>query len=218
MREGEENIVGQIDAKSLRIFIVVCNSQEIIRSSMAWSLLDNVVTCPFEIQLFRSGHPISVVRNNQGIKEFLESDADIVVKMDVDQVYPRNYLRDMAILTKQYNVIGPVIYDRFPPYTPIVCSDKNAVLESRIDITGRTGIKSYPYTHSNNFYTREVYESIVPPWYDAIMSPDGFDRINHTDYDMLDRIKAAGYKIYLNHDMVVGHTTNMTIDDTFHNR
>jgi len=73
------------------------------------------------------------------------------------------------------------------------------------NIEGKTGIQEVPYTHTNNFYAREVLEKIPQPWYEARLADDGLNRGNHVDYTFLDKIKAVGYPIYLNLDVEVLH-------------
>jgi len=141
------------------------------------------------------------------IAAFLESDAEVMVKMDLDTEYPDDYLVTLAPLVEKYKVIGPEVYDRSDSnaYSVLCFSEKVDLVENWIDCSDETGIKSYPYTHTNNFYAREVLEAIDPPYYVYKEREDFKDKDNHVDYDFLDKIKDAGYPIYINHNIDVCH-------------
>jgi hypothetical protein len=207
-----------IEMETPRLFVAVCNSQEIVQADMMWSLLSNLIFTEYEVQVYRAGHPWDVVRNNQAIHSFLKSNMNIFVKMDVDQTYPPDYFVKMVPLVERHKVIGPVIYDRHASndYKPLCFSQKENLLDHWIDISGCTGVMGYPYTHTNNFYAREVLEKCERPWYQAYLREDGLERDNHVDYDFLDRIKDMGYAINLNQDVVVKHLAYVGVDKEFY--
>lgn len=202
-----------------KLFISVCNSQEMVHSDWAWSMLYNMRN-EYAMEIYRSKHPWTIVRNNRAIWRFLESSADIFVKMDCDQVYPMNYFESMVPLVERYKVIGPVIYDRWShnEYRTLVFEDKDDLYDNWVDVSEECGVCSYPYTHTNNFYAREVWENIAAPWYESRTSDDGLDKLNHVDFDVLDKVKAAGYEIWLNQDVTVGHISSTSIDQEFYRR
>jgi SAM-dependent methyltransferase len=175
------------------------------------------MVCP--VQVFRASHPWDVIRNNQIISTFLKSGADYLVKMDIDQTYPKNYFEVMVPLLEKHDVIGPMIFDRwkknnYMPLCPSVTPDSPYPFSSPHD--GKTGIQEVPYLHTNCFYNRRVLEAIPPPWYEAFMSPDGLRRANHVDYDFMKKITDAGFKVHANNDMVVKHMTLEGIDREFY--
>jgi len=191
-----------------------------VKSSWVWSMFDNIMS-PYSLTVHRAGHPWDVVRNNQAIFKFLnDPTADIFVKMDVDQTYPLNYFTDMVPLARIYGMIGPVIYDRHKQndFKTLAFEGKEDLLGSWLDVSDRLGIESYPYTHTNNFYRRDVLEGIQPPWYEAHLSEDGLSRANHVDFDFLDKIKASGQECWLNHDVVVKHIADCEVDREFYER
>ncbi|MHA1962355.1 MAG: hypothetical protein ACW99U_19295 [Candidatus Thorarchaeota archaeon] len=129
-----------------------------------------------------------------------------MVKMDIDQEYPQDYFTTMAPLALEYKVIGPEIYDRWEMNNfGILCFADKDDITSWIDCSDAKGIQSYPYTHTNNFYAREVFNGLEMPWYDTQLTPDGFEKANHMDYDFLDKVKANGYEIHINHSVEVNH-------------
>lgn len=189
------------------LFIATANSQPWCYAEYVWSVFRNVTNYPGKLSIFRAAHPWPETRNNKAIAQFLKSDCEVFVKMDMDQEYPDDYLITMAPLVEKYKVIGPEIYDRSDSnaYGILCFGDKSNLVETWIDCSDETGIKSYPYTHTNNFYAREVLEAIEPPYYTYIEKEDFEGKSNHVDYDFLDKIKDAGYKIYLNHNIDVSH-------------
>jgi len=196
------------------LFVVCCNSQENVDADFMWTFLRNVFLWKGGIFVYRADHPWDVVRNNRAIKTFLDSGYDILVKCDIDQAYPANYFEEMAPLVEIYKVIGPVIYDRqeHNNYAALVREKPDGLW---IDISKESGIHQFPYTHTNNFYAREVFESFGPPWYEAHMSSDGLRRENHVDGDVQDKLRAAGYPVYTNCDVAVEHIVKVRVNKEF---
>lgn len=188
----------------MKIFVGVCNSQYEVPDSFFWSFIN--IDCPYKIEVFRSKHPWDVIRNNRIIYNFLASDCDILVKMDIDQAYPSNFFTKFVPLVDRFKVIGPIIHDRWKEnyFVPLMFENKEHPLKT-MDFSCKTGIVSVPYAHTNLFYAREVWEKIPKPWYEAKMSDDGLNRENHVDFDVLDKIKKAGYEIFIDLHTKVDH-------------
>ncbi len=194
-----------------KIFIGVCDSQDVHNSGFFWSVIgqEDFVAQPV---FARAVHPWDVIRNNQLIAWFLDSDCDYFAKMDVDQNYPRDYFKVMVPLIEEYKVIGPLIFDR--PHTGNFMPLVNWVgcrKDNHFNIKDRSGIEEVPYLHTNLFYHREVLEAIPQPWYEAEMSQDGLKRANHVDITFTKKIPKAGYKIHVNYDVVVEHIASVPI-------
>jgi len=197
----------------MKIAIGICNSQDVIKSRFFWSFLE--MRNPYLTTYIKGSHPWDVVRNNQLITGFLKSDCDVFIKMDVDQVYPDNYLEVMVPLTRLYDVIGPMIYDRHleSGFMPLCFEkDNNEPFARRGKaFDGKTGIKQLPYLHTNCFYNRHVLESLKPPYYEAYLNENGLGRANHVDYTFMRKIVDNGHKIFINFDMVVAHIAEVPI-------
>jgi len=192
-----------------KLFVGICNSQSMMRSSFFWSFVGINPVC--KVELCRSRHPWDVVRNNKLIARFLRSDADYFVKMDVDQVYPPDYFEVTVPLLKDHDVIGPMIYDRWltSNFMPLCFEEKDSVRVKAFD--NKTGIMELPYLHTNCFYNRYVLEALEPPYYEAELDETGLERGNHVDYTFMGKITDAGYKIYINFDMVVRHIADVPV-------
>lgn len=186
----------------MKLFIGICNSQENMPSMFFWSFTH--IRSEYPVQLCRGWQPWDIGRNNYLIREFLKSDADVFIKMDIDQVYPSNYFDIFVPLVRRYKVIGPSIRDRFAPFRQLAFSSWRDGLVD-FDTMDLNGVKEIPYAHSNLFITREVLEKIDPPWYEDSWDKYGIKRTKHVDFTYLDKIKDAGYPIYINLDVKVGH-------------
>ena len=189
----------------MKLFLGICNGQYHVPSDFFWSFIH--MRNPYPVTAYRSGHPWDVVRNNRIIANFLKSDCDVLIKMDIDQEYPPNFLEKLVPLVEKYKVIGPLIYDRHKVngYMPLLFEEYNGLLLKKMDISEMSGIVKVPFPHTNLFYHREVIEKIDPPWYEAYLSYNGLVRQNHVDYTFIDKIHKAGYDITIDLDCVVGH-------------
>ena len=203
-----------------KLLIGICNSQEDISSRFFWSFFG--IHKPYPMDVTRSGHPWDAVRNNIIIQNFLDSDAEILVKMDVDQAYPPDYFTSMVPLVKKYKVIGPLIFDRWVQngFMPLLFNNVQGMRLTKYIPEKWTGIQDVPFSHTNLFYSREVIEAIQNdrPWYDPRLKPNGLDRMNHLDFSVLQKIKNRGYPIYVNFDVVVRHIASIEIDKETHAR
>ncbi|MHA2067055.1 MAG: hypothetical protein ACXABY_22025 [Candidatus Thorarchaeota archaeon] len=207
--------------QNLRIFVGICNSQDQIPSRFVWSLM-GMDWAGYSTTVYRSGHPWDVVRNNRIIHFFLESGADILAKMDIDQEFCPGYIKRLVPLVEKYKVVGPLLFDRLKrsDFMPLMFSDPDylKLMDNHIPLGDQKGLVEIPYPHTNLLYAREVLEKIPPPWYEAYLSPDGLDRANHVDFHFLDKIHKAGYKIHIDLDTEVGHLTTQPVTREFHER
>ncbi len=187
-----------------KIFIGISNTHASIPSGFFWSFIN--IKSRWPTSVFRSNHPWDVIRNNVIINKFLKSDCTILAKMDIDQVFPPNYFEKLVPLVDEYKVIGPLIYDRWEQnnFMPLAFRKENSGYQP-FDLTGMSGIVEIPYAHTNLLYAREVFEKIPAPWYEAYQTVTGLQRGNHVDFDVLEKIHHAGYKVHIDLDLVVGH-------------
>lgn len=194
-----------------KLFVGVCNSQEKVPSDFFWSMV-NQKPCVAKVLLDRERHPWDVIRNNLLIKRFLDSGCDYFAKTDIDQVYPFDYFQVMVPLIDQYKVIGPLIFDRWVNgnFMPLVNWDREKPLK-HYNTQDRFGIERVDILHTNCFYHREVLEQIPEPWYEAYAAPDGLSRANHVDLTFIQKIKDAGYDLYVNYDVVVQHIAEVPV-------
>ena len=197
----------------------MCNSQNTVPSAFHWSW--EAIDKPYEYEKVRFSHDDAVIRNNEMIGAFLKSDSDILVKMDVDQKYRKDYLTVMVPLVEKYKLIGPLIYSkrRRNNYSPLLYEEDIYPLKRQIDWEKRTpenGILPIYYAHTNLFYHREVLESVEPPWYEAKYNEDCSDYKISRDFSFLEKLIKKGFKTYINMNMVVGHLVEETVNTKTH--
>jgi hypothetical protein len=195
-----------------KIFVGVCNSQTTVSADFFWSVVGQTdfVAQPM---FARAIHPWDVIRNNQLIAWFLDTDCDYFVKMDVDQKYPRDYFKTMVPLIEKYKVIGPVIFDRGGEFMPLV---NWAEGREHFDLSTHRGIIEVPYLHSNCFFHRSALAAIKPPHYEAYLSDNGLKRKNHVDITFMKKFPAAGFPIFVNLDVVVEHLAEVAVSKEFY--
>lgn len=206
----------------MKLGIGICSSQEKVHTSFFWSML--LMKKAFPHMYFPGLSPWDDVRNNSIIEGFLQSDCTHFVKMDTDQIYPRNYFDKMVPLAENHDVIGPMIFDRHKQsgFMPL-CKNDDGPGESPFwppekAHDGKTGIEEVPYLHTNCFYNRKVLESLKRPWYEAKISRDGLKRTNHLDYSFMMKIKDKGFRVYINNDVTVEHIASVPINREFHEK
>jgi hypothetical protein len=200
-----------------KLFIGVCNSQEYMPSAFHWSWEKTIK--PYEYVKVRFDHSDDVVRNNSMIAEFLESDCDIMVKMDIDQEYPLHFFSALVPHLEVYKIIGPLIHNkwRWADYRALMfeTSDFPYLAESMTDYSGVTEVE---YAHTNLLYSREVLESIEPPWYKVYHTSNGTSRSKDLDFTFLEKIKEKGYKFYIDSTVEVKHLVLEGVDSELHSR
>jgi len=209
--------------KGKKLFIGIANSEQSIHSAFFWSFIQIRRTC--ETVIFRASHADSNLRNNNLLNSFLESGTDYYIQMDTDQIYPPDYLEKMVPLIEEYSVIAPVIYDRWQSnrFFPLAysCLDPETLGfkgSKVLDIKGKTGVEEVAWTHTNLFMKREVVEKLPKPIFNLYFTEDGLSKWKHTDHAVNEKIKNAGYKIYMNFDVVVKHIASVPVDAEVYER
>jgi len=202
--------------KGKKLFIGIANSQSTVPSLFFWSLLGIVQILPVTIK--RAGQSEAAVRDNSLIKAFLDSDCDYFVNMDIDQTYPSDYFQKMVPLIDEYKCIGPIIFDRWPEsgYMPLIAKGPGFLRENADTVLKETGIIEVPISHNNHFFAREVLEAIPPPWCFTAFTEDGLGKAFHQDGWQMKKVVEAGYKVYINCDVVVKHIAEVEIDREFY--
>jgi hypothetical protein len=199
-----------------KLFIGVGNSQEFIPAKFHWTW--EKMLKPYTFKKVRFTHSHCWVRENSMIDQFLESDCDVFLKMDVDQKYPKDYLEAMVPLVEKYKVIGPLIHSKWrrKKYIPLMFNVASGV-KTPTPIYDVEGIVEVPYSHTNLFIAREVLAKIEPPWFGCTYNEKGTGQISSSDFEFNDKIKEAGYPIYINMDVQAKHLVLEYIDTEMHN-
>jgi len=172
---------------------------------------------------FVQGEPIDVVRNRQG-DSFLKSDADCVLLLDSD-IIPHPEL--LALVEHEKPVVGGLCFSfkYYPlgddPYggafpSPVAfkrfSSDSQARLEVRYQpIKDLVGLVECDAVGCGALLVaREVFEAIEPPWFKTLYRPNGALELREDQY-FSERVKEAGYRIYVDCNLVCGHKVEVDI-------
>jgi len=179
---------------------------------------------PYDYDKRRFENDDAIVRNNQMVRDFLRSDSDILVKMDIDQKYPQNYLTALVPLVEEYKVVGPLIYNKWREsgYPPLLC-EKNEYpiirgLRNWFLFADENGILKIPFAHTNLLYAREVLEKVKPPWYEVKYRKDNCNHSANRDFSFIEKINAVGYMTHINLKVEVGHLVEEAVDTKTHER
>ena len=199
-----------------KLFIGVNNSQDFVPSQFFWTW--ERMEKPYKYIISRQEFSFPSQRNNMMVKEFLASDCDVMVKMDIDQKYPHDYFVKMVPLVEKYKVIGPLLYNKWRRlnFRVLMNLTKQGPFTQSEQMKEWSGIEEVPYPHSNLFYVRESLENITPPWYENKFSSDGKMRLEGGDHAFVEKIREQGFKLYINTDVLVQHLVMAHVDTRLH--
>ena len=151
--------------------------------------------------------PIEEMRNNI-VRDALLQGCTHLILMDTDQVYPVDTIT--RLLSHRLPVVGCLLFRRYPPFDPLMLTGEvtkySTVTEWKdgelveVDATG-TGCV---------LYDTEVFTRIPDPWFRFRKTVEGGEI--GEDIGFCHDIRKAGFKIYVDTGIKVGHLTKMTVD------
>lgn len=156
---------------------------------------------------------LEVIRNNLVIQALREYCTHLLM-MDTDQTYPIDVIQ--KLLSHEKDVVAVNVHRRYPPFDPILyrgelgnyhhvpddeCFSGKLI---EIDATGCGCI----------LYNTDVFLDIPHPWFEVYRMSDG--RVVGEDIDFCSKIKDAGYKIFADTSIKVGHISTMEITRSFY--
>jgi len=151
---------------------------------------------------------VSAARNNL-VEQALDEGCDRLIMMDTDQIYPPDTLT--RIMAHGKDVVGTPVHRRWPPFDPILyrgtlgryvhvpdreCYSGNLV---EVDATGCGCI----------IYNTEVFQRIPRPWFLNTKTAAG--NTVGEDIHFCHKLKEAGYKIFVDTGLSIGHLTTYEI-------
>ena len=155
----------------------------------------------------------AVVRNSL-VLQALEDDCSHLIMIDTDQTYPIDTIK--KLLSHDVDVVGPVIHRRYPPFAPIML---------------RGEISKYQYVPYDEMYSNElvevdatgtgclcfnmdVFKLMQPPWFEIYDAEDGSPV--GEDIRFCSKLRSAGFKIFIDTSIDVGHMATFVIDRAFY--
>lgn len=155
---------------------------------------------------------IDDLRNNI-VEKSLAIGATKLLMCDVDQIYdPKTVTKLMA---HKLPVVGAKVHRRYPPFDPIMLKlgperyesieewEEGSLVE--VDATGAGCI----------MYDIEIFKKLPYPWFKFQKNPDNGMTIGE-DVGFCQDLKAAGYKIFVDTSIEIGHLSTMVVSKATH--
>lgn len=156
--------------------------------------------------------PIDTLRNDI-VEKALAENCSHLLMCDVDQVYPVDTIT--KLLAHKLPVVGAKVNRRYPPFDPIMM---------RITDEGYKPVDDYkdgdlvPVDATGTgciLYDMSVFKKLPYPWFRFQKNPATGMTIGE-DIGLCQDLKAAGYKIFVDTSVKVGHLSTMIVTDATH--
>lgn len=168
---------------------------------------------PTHVFIHADNGGIDALRNDC-VEKALHEGCTHGIFMDTDQIYPVNTIP--KLLSHKLPVVGCRVHRRYPPfdslmlkiqeidshtngYEPIDEWEENSLVE--VDATGGGCL----------MFDMEVFRKIPYPWFE-FKKQEGTGRIIGEDILFCQKLKAAGYKIFVDSSLECGHLTTMIVN------
>lgn len=164
--------------------------------------------------IMKTNGPIDTLRNDI-VEKALSEGATSLLMCDVDQEYdPQTVTK---LLAHKLPMVGAKVHRRYPPFDPIILRlteegykplgvgdyEQGSLVEC--DATGNGCV----------LYDMEIFRRLPKPWFRFRKHPDN-GMIIGEDIGLCQDLKAAGYKIYVDTSIEIGHLTTMVVTEATH--
>jgi len=131
---------------------------------------------------------------------------------DTDQVYPWDTL--VRLLEHDLDAVACKVHRRYPPYDPIMFRGKHPLFKNVPDEEWKKGgLIEVDATGSGSImYNMRVFKEIKPPWFEFHLQDPGKPPLGE-DIFFCTKLKKAGFKIYVDCDIKVGHLATLAITE-----
>lgn len=198
-----------IDYDKIRLGVALPNIGATFPSQFVDSFF--CIATPMRISYLRpSSHgPIDSVRNELADLA-LAANCTHVWYCDTDQVYPQDVL--IRLLSHGLPVVTGKVHLRMPPYSPIL---RRVVGKDFVEIPDEEWSKGGLVEVDGTGFgcvllSTEVLKAIEKPWFKFIV--DGETKVGE-DFYFWAKVKDAGYRIFVDCDVKIGHLTTMSITE-----
>lgn len=157
--------------------------------------------------------PLDTLRNDI-VEKAMDMGVTSLLFMDVDQVYPQDTIT--KLLSHRLPVVGGKVCRRYPPFDPILMklTDEGYQL---IDDYAPGSLVSVDATGTGCIlYDMEVFRKLPKPWFKFQKNPENGMTIGE-DIFFCQTLKKAGYDIYVDTSVEIGHLATMVITEATHN-
>ena len=160
--------------------------------------------------LLRPISPVPAMSANMAIKTALAMGATEILSLDVDQDVPVDVLAKLRSHSK--DVVGALTPLRPYPHEWIMYNfgdGKRVNVEpterlQKVDVTGGGCMLVQSY----------VFEHIEPPWFATETTSDGCEIVMSSDFYFFDKVKKAGFELYIDTTCESAHHTDLPLHST----
>jgi len=176
----------------------------------SWTVMEKP---DFTLLMPNAPGPMEIIRNNLVVQALRENCTHLLM-MDTDQNYPSDTIP--KLLSHKKDVVAVSVHRRYPPFETILYRGEIGAYHHipdeecfsgdliEIDATGCGCI----------LYNTDVFLDIPYPWFNVYRMSDG--KIVGEDIDFCSKMKSAGYKIYADTSIEVGHISHIEINREFY--
>lgn len=156
--------------------------------------------------------PVDGLRNNI-VETAIAGGATHLFMCDTDQVYPVNTIT--RLLSHKLPVVGARVHRRYPPFDSLMLKineiDERTRGYESVDEWEEDKLVEVDATGGGCLmYNMEVFRKIPYPWFEFQQREDG--GVIGEDIGFCQKLKAAGYKIFVDPSVEVGHLTTMIVN------
>ncbi len=158
-----------------------------------------------------NGH-IDDLRNNI-VERALYEGVTHLIMMDVDQVYPPETIK--KLLAHNLPVVGCRVHRRYPPFDSLMMRiekvDENTNAYISVDDWEDGELVEVDATGGGCvMFNMDVFRALKYPWYETKLQENG--NVLGEDIHLCQKIQKAGFKIFVDSAIEVGHLTTMVVN------
>jgi len=158
-----------------------------------------------------NGH-LDTLRNDI-IEKALQMGVTSLLFMDVDQVYPVDTVT--KLLSHKLPIVGGKVNRRYPPFDPIMMRITDAGYQPIEDYEPGSLISVDATGTGCILYDMNIFRNLPYPWFRFQKNPAN-GMIIGEDIGLCQDLKAAGYEIYVDTSVEIGHLATMIITEATH--
>lgn len=163
--------------------------------------------------LVQWGTGVNIAYNfNQAIRAMLQNPAyKWIWILGDDHVFRQNTL--MCLLARKVDMVTPLCLRRSEPYETVLhtCAEdgyKLVRLKTIAKDTGLLDITAYTLGNAGTLLSRHLCETVPEPWFEVGKTHPEY---GGSDLYFCEKVRAAGFKMYLDMDLTIGHLTHAAI-------
>lgn len=167
---------------------------------------------PAHIYIYENNGHIDDLRNNI-VERALYEGVTHLIMMDVDQVYPIDTIP--RLLAHNLPVVGCRVHRRYPPFDSLMLRiekvDENTNAYVSIDEWKDGELLEVDATGGGCvMFNMDVFRKLKYPWFETKLQDNG--SVLGEDIHLCQKIQQAGYKIFVDSGLEVGHLAQLIIN------